>query len=114
MNKFILILLSVTLSSIGQVMLKYGAIKSNESTAMNLLKYLNFSNLMGLTLYGLSALLWMVILRKVDLSYAYPMVSLGYILVFIFSYYIFGEPISTTRIVGLAIILLGIVVISRS
>ncbi len=41
----------------------------------------------GIISYGVSFLLWIKVLSKVELSYAYPMVSLGYVLVMIFSYF---------------------------
>jgi multidrug transporter EmrE-like cation transporter len=53
-------------------------------------------------------------LKKVELSYAYPMVSLGYILVFIASYFIFHEPINWLRMGGMLFIIAGITLVARS
>ncbi|MBC2425350.1 SMR family transporter, partial [Clostridium beijerinckii] len=64
--------------------------------------------------YGLSFLLWIKVLSKVELSYAYPMVSLGYVLVMLFSYFIFKENITPLRILGIAFIILGVILVARS
>ncbi|WP_433744920.1 EamA family transporter [Falsibacillus pallidus] len=112
LQNFLLILVSVFLSAGGQIVLKLGA--NHPSTRDGILGFFTLYNILGLGLYGLSAVMWMLVLRKVELSYAYPMVSLGYVLVVIASYYIFGESINTLRVAGLVFIMIGIVFISRS
>lgn len=118
MPSIVLIIVSVILSACGQVAMKMGASSLNSNQDMLLLKFLSyFTNLpimVGLTLYGLSAFIWIAALEKVQLSFAYPMAALGYVLVAVMSFFIFNEPMSLTRIVGLAIIVLGVVVISQS
>jgi multidrug transporter EmrE-like cation transporter len=111
-----MILLSVFISTLGQIFLKLGATseKSIFQTDIGLLKMFNITSIFGLFLYAVSALLWMVVLKKVELSYAYPMVSLGYVFVFIASYFLFGEAINMTRIAGLVVIIIGIIILSRS
>lgn len=68
----------------------------------------------GLAFYGMGASLWIIALTRVELSYAYPMISLSYVLIFLFSWLFFHENISFTRIVGMIIILIGLFIISRS
>ncbi len=68
----------------------------------------------GIISYGFSFLLWIKVLSKVELSYAYPMVSLGYVLIMIFSYFFFKENITPIRIVGVALIMIGVVLVARS
>jgi multidrug transporter EmrE-like cation transporter len=111
-----MILVSVLISTLGQIFLKLGANnpKSLFPTDIAFLKMFNLTSIFGLFLYGISALLWMIVLKKVDLSYAYPMVSLGYVLIFIASYYLFGEAINLTRVMGLVVIVIGIIILSRS
>jgi len=58
--------------------------------------------------------LWIKVLSKVELSYAYPMVSLGYVLIMIFSYFFFKENITPIRIVGVVLIMIGVVLVARS
>jgi multidrug transporter EmrE-like cation transporter len=112
LQNLLLILFSVFLSSLGQIVLKLGAIKSLPQEG--LAQYLNVYNIAGLGLYGFSAIAWMLVLRKVELSYAYPMVALGYVLVVVASYFFFGETINSNRLIGLALIIGGILFISRS
>ncbi|BAH46718.1 conserved hypothetical membrane protein [Brevibacillus brevis NBRC 100599] len=118
MPSIVLIIISVILSACGQVAMKMGASSLTSNNDMLLLKFLHyFTNLpimVGLALYGLSAFIWIAALEKVQLSYAYPMAALGYVLVAVLSFLIFNEPLSLTRIAGLAIIVVGVVVISQS
>ncbi|OAA94422.1 SMR family transporter [Clostridium coskatii] len=116
----VLILISVFLGAIGQVLVKYGAVNLNLNftikylipSILSILK--NSPVMLGIISYGLSFLLWIKVLSKVELSYAYPMVSLGYIITMVFSYFIFKENISFIRILGVAFIMLGVILVSRS
>ncbi|MGZ4134202.1 MAG: EamA family transporter, partial [Tumebacillaceae bacterium] len=64
--------------------------------------------------YALSAVVWIFAISKVELSYAYPMVALGYIVVFGLSYLILGESISVLRLAGLVTIVAGVLMIAKS
>lgn len=114
MQNLLLILASVLTGAFGQIFLKIGALKINESTLSGILKFLNTSVFFGFFFYGLSSLIWIVVLRKVQLSYAYPLVSFGYVVVFMASYFLFHETISFNRIIGLILILAGILFITRT
>lgn len=116
----ILILVSVLLGSVGQVLVKYGitgveldlSIRHLIPSIISIIK--NIPVMCGIVSYGVSFLLWIKVLSKVELSYAYPMVSMGYVLVMIFSYFIFKENISLTRIIGVIFIMIGVVLVARS
>ncbi|MFC4023782.1 EamA family transporter [Oceanobacillus longus] len=58
----------------------------------------------------LAALSWMAAMTKFDISYAYPFMSLSFVLVFILSVFLFGEPVSPQKLIGFALIILGIIV----
>ncbi|MFC2949623.1 EamA family transporter [Virgibacillus sediminis] len=58
----------------------------------------------------LAALSWMAAMTKFDISYAYPFMSLSFVLVFILSAFLFGEPVDTQKIIGFSLIVLGIIV----
>ena len=60
-----------------------------------------------------AALFWMAVMTKSDLSYAYPFMSLSFILVLIASSVAFGELITVNKIVGLSLIVIGIFISSR-
>jgi multidrug transporter EmrE-like cation transporter len=116
----VLILISVFLGAIGQVLVKYGAVGlqldfSGKYLITSILSILKNAPVMcGIISYGLSFLLWIKVLSKVELSYAYPMVSIGYILIMFFSYFIFKEHISFTRLIGVVFIIIGVIFVAKS
>ncbi|NQY42872.1 MAG: EamA family transporter [Legionellales bacterium] len=61
-----------------------------------------------------ASLFWMAAMTKFDLSYAYPFMSLSFVLVLLFSILFLNEPANIYKILGTAIILFGIIVISRA
>lgn len=58
--------------------------------------------------YVTSLVMWLVVLSRVDVSLAYPMLSVGYIVVAIAGYFLFAEALPWTRILGIIIIILGV------
>ena len=70
--------------------------------------------LAGMTCYAFSIGVWLIVLGKTEVSLAYPLLSIGYIITAIIGYYFLGENVNLTRIPGIALICFGIVVISRS
>jgi len=62
----------------------------------------------------IASFFWMAAMTKFDVSYAYPFMSGAFILVFLLSVLLFNEPITWQKLVGLLLIVLGIVVTSRS
>lgn len=68
----------------------------------------------GFGCYGVSSLLYLKVLEKSDLSYAYPMIASSYVIVTILSYFFFREQIPPLRIVGLALVCLGVALIGQS
>jgi multidrug transporter EmrE-like cation transporter len=107
----IYILISVVLGAIAQVLMKFGASTKSEHL---LSMYLNFYTICGLMIYGVSAILWIYALSKVQLSVAYPMVSIGYIIVILLSFLIFKESINLYKIIGLIGIIISVLFISKS
>ena len=69
---------------------------------------------LGLFSYFVSAGLWVVALTRVDVTVAYPMLSLGYVIAAFFAWQLFGEQLTVMRVTGIAIILLGVVVLARA
>ena len=70
--------------------------------------------LVGFLLYAISSVLWIAVVSNIDLSLAYPMVSIAYVVVFVASWLLLGEQISLLRATGLAVIVTGVIMISRS
>jgi multidrug transporter EmrE-like cation transporter len=119
MKEIILILVSILFGAIGQILMKYGTMHASsangEGVLAMLLKYFtNLPILAGLSFYALSAVIWIFAISKVELSFAYPMVALGYVVVVIASYFLFGEGVSALRIAGLVTIIAGVLMIAKS
>jgi multidrug transporter EmrE-like cation transporter len=114
-----LILTAVLMGAAGQVIMKKGMLAYGEVSAGSVWRELipilkvPFVSL-GLLCYALSAVLWIAVVSKIDLSLAYPMVSVAYVAVFVASWLLFGEKISALRVAGLVLIVAGVLVISRS
>ena len=68
----------------------------------------------GLTCYVLSVVLWIIALSRVDVSVAYPMLSLGYVVTAIGAWYLFGEALSVQRLAAICVILLGVAWLART
>ncbi|WP_454766366.1 DMT family transporter [Cupriavidus campinensis] len=68
----------------------------------------------GLTLYVVSVAVWIVGLSRVDVSIAYPMLSLGYVVNALAAWWLFGEMIGPLRVAGILLILAGVFLIARS
>jgi drug/metabolite transporter (DMT)-like permease len=68
----------------------------------------------GLTCYVLSVVVWIIGLSRVDVTLAYPLLSLGYILNALGAWYFLGEVISLQRMVAICIILVGVALIART
>lgn len=115
-----LILTSVFLGAFGQILVKYGATRFSENLfnqgILHSISTLitNIPVVTGAFLYGISFLIWIKVLSKVELSYAYPMVSIGYIFVMVFSYFVFKENITLMRLIGVSFIIIGVIFITKS
>lgn len=70
--------------------------------------------LTGLAAYVFSVGVWLLVLSRVNVGIAYPMVSLGYIINAITAYYLFGEALTITRLMGIIIILCGVFLVASN
>ena len=111
-----MLLASVTLGTIGQILLKLGMMGSSAkheagaAAVTSAIKSIgNPKVFLGFMAYGISSIIWLMVLKKVPLSWAYPMISMSYVLVVIFSAIIIGErPNWTVTIPGLVLIISGV------
>ncbi len=93
----------------GQVLLKLGADAPDFVSQV-----LRPSTLAGLALYGSAAFLYIVALRKIPVSVAFPSVSLSYAIVAVLGHYLFGEPFGMKQIGGIVLIVGGVVLINQT
>ena len=115
----VLILLSVLLNCAAQLLIRKGMLVEGEVGMQNMLSHIGsmITNvwLWGAMLcYALSILLWMSVLSKVEVSYAYPFLSVGYVVSAVAGYALFNENLSPIRIAGIIVICIGVILISRS
>lgn len=115
------ILISVLGGALGQLILKRGMNSLGPLTLSisdlvpTLLKIaLNPFVIVGLAIYVTSTVFWLTALSRVDLSFAYPFASLSYVIMLIASWQIFDESITPLRLLGTFIIVVGVLLISRS
>ena len=113
-NPYYLLLIPIFLIVIGQMSAKYGAILLNESSAENSYLGLNLFILAGYFCLAARGGVWVFILRKIELSVAYPTLSISFVLILILSNLFLGEQISLQKIIGTILIVSGVIVIGLS
>lgn len=119
MKDFMLLFFNVLLTVTGQILFKYGMNTvgrvNNIRDALGKLTqaFLNPYILSGIAIYGFTTLIWLVILSRVKLSIAYPMLSFGYVLSILFSWMLFKESIPKVRIIGALIICIGVYLVAQ-
>ena len=119
---WLLILTGVALNAAAQLLLKvatrplghfsvFNADTLNSSIVI-LLKSVPFWS--GMVCYGVSVCVWVAALSKAPVSTAYPMLSLGYVVVAAVSVAWLGESLTPAKMLGIALICAGVVLVSRS
>ena len=70
--------------------------------------------LAGMACYVVSVVVWIMALSRVEVSIAYPMLSIGYVLNAIAAWWLFGEAVGLGRLLGIGIIIIGVYIVARS
>ncbi len=119
---WVLILTGVGLNAAAQLLLKVAtrplahvsqfSLGTLSDSAMILLKSPSFWA--GMVCYGASVCVWLAALSKAPVSTAYPMLSLGYVAVATVSFLWLGESMGPAKVLGIALICAGVVLVSRS
>jgi multidrug transporter EmrE-like cation transporter len=122
LTTWVLILSGVGLNAAAQLLLKSATKPLAQFTAFNadiltssiviLFKSLPFWT--GMVCYGASLCVWLAALSKAPVSTAYPMLSLGYVVVAVVSVGWLGESMTPAKIAGIVLICLGVVLLTRS
>lgn len=118
---WLLVLGAVLLGTLAQLLLKAGtnAVGHFSFTADNLVPVgwqlaTQPHILGGMLSYAASLVLWIMALSRVEVSVAYPMVSLGYALTALAAWHFLGESLSGLRLLGIGVIILGVVLVAKS
>jgi multidrug transporter EmrE-like cation transporter len=116
-----LILSGVLLNALAQLLLKAGtnAVGHFEFTAANVLPVgmklaIEPHILGGIACYVVSLVVWIMGLSRVEVSVAYPMLSIGYLINAVAAWYMFGESVNALRLTGIGFIVLGVFLVARS
>lgn len=122
MNRYLpLILLGVLLNAAAQLFLKQGmrTIGHFDFSLENILPIgtkvlINPFVLTGLLCYVISVIVWLMALSRVEVSYAYPLLSVGYIVTAFAGQFFFQEALGSVRWAGILVICLGVFLVTRS
>ena len=116
-----LILTGVLLNAMAQLLLKAGSraiagIAVSLASVSSLFERLatNPAIYGGLVCYAVSVVVWILALSRVDVSVAYPMLSVGYVVNALLAWWLFAEALTPTRIAGVAVIIVGCWLVARS
>lgn len=99
--------LAITTSMVGQTLLKAGA-----GTPSFIAQLFDVRTILGLCLYGGSALLYIVALRKIPMSVALPCTAVSYVVAALIGHYGFAEPLGMAKIGGIGMICLGVLMLT--
>jgi multidrug transporter EmrE-like cation transporter len=119
-NTFLMIVVGVLLNAAAQLLLKAGTrvlgvinvragALADSAMGVDTQPYI----LGGLACYVLSVAIWIAALSRVEVSVAYPMLSLGYIVNALAAWALFGEALTPAKMVGILVILAGVVILAR-
>ena len=121
LSAFSLIITGVLLNAVAQLALKASvndmrAISVGLNTAIPVFTRLAAEPWLwvGLTCYGISVIVWILALSRVDVTIAYPMLSIGYVVNAMAAWALLGEALTGQRVLGIGIIIIGVVVLTRS
>lgn len=121
MVSYLFILGTIVFTVAGQLILKFGVptFGAAPTTPKEMLPYLfkaatSIYFISGLGFALIASFCWIFALSKFELSFAYPFMSLSFIFVVLFSWILFAEQVSLVRWAGIAVICLGVFLISRS
>jgi drug/metabolite transporter (DMT)-like permease len=116
------ILLSVLCSAVAQLLLKKGMSRcacdpaADPAGWLGVLRSVLFDPFVlgGVALHVGALLTWLYVLRHVEVSYAYPFISLGFVLVLVLGHLLYQETLDVNRVLGIAAIVTGIFLVGRS
>jgi len=121
-NSLALVVFSILCGIGGQITLKMGMVQSGriDGTALAhpveiVVRVLSSPLVIGgLALYVLGAVAWLTVLSRVPLSLAYPNLALSYAFTPVLAWFLLGETVPSARWIGIGIICLGVLVVSRT
>lgn len=121
LNNIIILLSSILMSSTAHIFLKKGmmthalnAIKSDGIISLVWTVGTNPWVMGGMFLHVSALVVWLWALSKVDISFAYPFLALGYVLVSAMAWLWLGEELNQVKIIGMIVIIIGILILAKA
>lgn len=118
---FILIIITVILNAVSQLLMKSGMEKVGQAefSTSKLVSLLAGAAVNPLVIFGLITMTismgtHLMSLSRFDVSFAFPFISLAYVIVAGWGYFVLGEDVNSTRVIGILVVILGTVIIARS
>jgi multidrug transporter EmrE-like cation transporter len=118
----LLILTSVSLSALAQICLKLGMSGEEVQRALADGSRLRAAGtvagspfvFLGLLLYAVGAVVWLLVLARLDVSVAYPFVGIGFVITMLLGFLVLGEPVGALRLAGTLLVAVGVVLVART
>jgi len=116
----ILLIIGVLIGTAGQLFMKHGVNALGglgvfpDKFSMLVGVFTSPYIIAGLFFTGIGMLMWITVISNLELSFAYPFMSISYIIILFFGWILFSEDVNALRIAGIAFIVCGVVVISRT
>lgn len=114
---WILLFVGVLMSAVGSILLKIGSadIEYEEGIiAIALQIAFNWKILFGMLMYFIPVLIWIVLLKKLDISFLQPLFSLMYVVTPVLAIIILNEEVPVARWCGIGVVILGVLIIART
>ncbi len=102
------------LSAISATIVAQGLLKAGAAAGTFAQQLLDWRTLVGLGIYGMASILYIVALRRIPLSVALPCTALSYIVVALIGHYVFHEALGPQRVMALGLIGAGVLVLATS
>jgi len=110
MISYLMLFAAITLGVLGQILLKTGSVRTQD--VMN--QFLDPFTIGGLFAYGLGALFYIVAIKRIPVSVAFPSVALSYVVVAICAHYMWNEPLGWQQFGGIVLIGAGVLLINTA
>ncbi len=117
LRSLVMLLISITLGVGGQLAIKMGIARTGDLQILLGQSVWRFAGAIigsplivtGIVFYAISMIFWLLVLSRIDLSLAYPMLALSYVGVMLVSLFVLGEKVTAVRWIGAAFIIMGVV-----
>ncbi|MBU0573763.1 MAG: EamA family transporter [Candidatus Margulisiibacteriota bacterium] len=116
---YLILAISIALAVLGQLLMKhgmniFGTFPISKLPQNIIPMFMNPWVFCGMAAFAVSSIFWLVVLSRINISFAYPMVSVAYVIVALFAMIFFKENVTLIRWLGIAVICFGVFLISRS